>query len=115
MENQIKKKRGRPPSTDPKGEWLHMRLSSEEEEILADYCKKHNKKRPDAVREAIQRLNDREQDYFLTAEWREKLVQFESQIDSGAVQFSMAVELMLSVLTEMKISMKKEDDTDEKI
>lgn len=55
-----------------------MRLTDEEDAILTNYCNRNNANRSDAVREAIQRLNDRGRDYFLTAEWREKMSKFET-------------------------------------
>ncbi|GIP08856.1 hypothetical protein J1TS5_10260 [Paenibacillus macerans] len=81
---------------------------------MTNYCEKHNTKRPDAVREAIQRLNDRDQSYFLTAEWREKLGKFENELNHGAEQVTQAVQLMMDLLHEMNQAIKQRSDEHEK-
>ncbi|MNW51244.1 Ribbon-helix-helix protein, copG family [compost metagenome] len=110
-----KKKRGRPQSENPKATPLTMRLDDAEDKILTDYCKKHNVTRSDAVREAIQRLNDSSQNYFWTAEWREKLKGNEELFLQYSEQLSQAISQVILLIQEMNITSKQGSEQNEKI
>lgn len=51
------KKAGR-PTTNPKTSPIHVRLDSETEHILKEYCKQYNIPKAKAVREGIKKLKD---------------------------------------------------------
>jgi hypothetical protein len=49
-------KRGRPVSEDPKSFRLDIRVTKSELDILDEYCKKKNVKRPQGLRDGIKAL-----------------------------------------------------------
>ncbi|MCG8538596.1 MAG: hypothetical protein MJA82_01490 [Clostridia bacterium] len=53
-----KKKMGR-PTDEPKPYRLDVRVSKEDLEILDDYCKRKNVKRPQGIRDGIKSLKDK--------------------------------------------------------
>lgn len=51
-------KRGRPVEVNPKNIRLDVRITKEELEILDDYCKRKNVKRPQGLRDGIKALEN---------------------------------------------------------
>ncbi len=49
---------GRPPSKNPKSLSFNIRLDAECEEILKEYCEKHNVKRAEAIRKGVKLLKE---------------------------------------------------------
>jgi hypothetical protein len=102
-----KKKVGRPPSENPKNGWLHMRLDDDDEKILQNYCKNNNANRADAVREAIQRLNDPNQNYFWTAEWRDRIKQIEAVLKGSNESIYDSITSVINLINEMNQKSKE--------
>ena len=49
-------KMGRPPAENPKSNPIHVRLDNHELEVLDEYCKKHDIKRTEGIRDGIKLL-----------------------------------------------------------
>lgn len=52
------KKMGR-PTDDPKVHRVDVRLGEEDMKTLDEYCKRHSKKRPEAMRDGVKLLKDK--------------------------------------------------------
>lgn len=51
-------KRGRPVTENPKNIRLDIRVTKEELQVLDDYCKRKNVKRPQGLRDGIKALEN---------------------------------------------------------
>lgn len=49
---------GRPKSENPKSESVHLRLTTEDKEILDEYCRQENIPKTKAIRRGIKKLKD---------------------------------------------------------
>jgi len=105
---------GRPPSANPKGKSVPIRLDQETEEILSRYCAKHNTNRAQAIREAIHRLDEAEAGYFWTPEWRQALLDHEQGLKNGAAEVQRTVDELLLMIQEMKSKPESEIDHENK-
>ena len=50
--------KGRPKSDNPKSESVHLRLTTEDKELLDTYCLQENVARAEAIRTGIRKLED---------------------------------------------------------
>ena len=49
---------GRPKLDNPKSESVHLRLTTEDKEILDEYCRQENIPKTEAIRRGIRKLKD---------------------------------------------------------
>ncbi|MEC0167360.1 hypothetical protein [Paenibacillus graminis] len=105
---------GRPPSSDPKGNTIPVRLDQTSVFILDAYCEKHEKKRAQAIREAILRLDEDESRYFWSPEWKEVLKKIEDDLDKQMAEIQDAVQATIGLIRDMRLKIGvRSEESDE--
>lgn len=93
---------GRPPSPDPKGSPIPVRLDLASELILNAYCEKYKKKRTQAIRDAVHRLGEESSQYFWTPEWRTVLLDAEEHLRRQAADIQASIDATIQLLQDMR-------------
>lgn len=89
---------------------IPIRLDEASERILTAYCDKHGKNRAQAIREAIQRLDQDESNYFWSPDWKEKLIQTEKAIEKHSSEVQNKFGLVLRLIEDMRLKLGSEEN-----